>query len=153
MSYEFIKLSEVEKVDTSYNANLLIEENGEIKRLSTENINFGGSGNQVQADWNETDDTSPAYIANKPSMNQEIITYSTTTGSLYRDGEIQTIQQIKDAWDSGASLRIGGWLGGNETGKSGLVLAASFGESSGSYWGVVRYIDADDGSLKSHNLN
>lgn len=92
MSYEFIKLSEVEKVDAPHNASLLIEEGGEIKRLSTENVNFGGSMQQVQADWNEKDDTSPAYIANKPDVsgNTPIIYMLDCGGQMYLNGEAQT---------------------------------------------------------------
>lgn len=151
MSYEFIKLSEVTKVDTSYNANLLIEEDGEIKRLSTENINFGGSGQQVQADWNEKDDTSPAFIANKPTINTEVVNYYMSTGSLYRDGHIQTLQQVKDAWNSGASIRIDGWFAGGDSHGSALVVGMYFGESSGSEYGSLYYIESN-GTINSHSF-
>ena len=108
MSYEFIKLSEVEKVDSSYNASLLIEQNGEIKRLSTENINFGGSGQQVQADWNEKDDTSPAYIMNKPEINSNIVYISVDCGGVFTrsDGTAFTVNELKELWKSGARIRF-----------------------------------------------
>lgn len=108
MSYEFIKLSEVEQVETSYNANLLIEEDGQIKRLSTANINFGGSGNQVQADWNETDDTSPAYIMNKPEISDGIIYISLDCGGIFvkSDGSSYTVNELKELWKTGARIRI-----------------------------------------------
>lgn len=60
MAYEFTKLSDVTLADTiESSANVLIEENGEIKKVSKSAIG-------AQADWNETDETSPAYILNKP---------------------------------------------------------------------------------------
>ena len=107
MSYEFIKLSEVEVIETPHNANLLIEENGEIKRLSTDNINFGGSGQQVQADWNETDDTSPAYIANKPSVNGEIVYFTNNCGTLQTsDGITVTVAQMREMYQNGVRMRM-----------------------------------------------
>lgn len=152
MSYEFIKLSEVEKVDTSHNANLLIEEYGEIKRLSTENINFGGSGNQVQADWNETDDTSPAYIANKPNVSGSV-TFEVATGSiLSANGSNHTVQQVKDIWNSGANVRYKQYnsnLGANiET----TVLSMNFGETSGSAYGTLWFLNTNSGDIENFNF-
>lgn len=146
MSYEFIKLSEVEKVDTSYNANLLIEENGEIKRLSTENINFGGSGNQVQADWNETDDTSPAFIANKPSVVTEVYNFSIASGGIYLNGSTQTLNTLKKWWDSGADLRV------VYNFVDCRVVTIDFRESSGTvYEAYVGYFRGD-GSWRSEKV-
>ena len=105
MSYELIKLSEVEKVSSSTSANLLIEENGEIKRLSAKNLT--NAQPQVQADWNETDDTKPSYIANKPTnLNVNVLTYFTGSGYLTLDGVPQSREMIKEAWESGADMRI-----------------------------------------------
>lgn len=143
MSYEFIKLSEVEKVETSYNANLLIEENGEIKRLSTENINFGGSGNQVQADWNETDDTSPAFIANKPATPTAVTLYYATGSILGLNGANQTVQQVKEIWESGAIIRFRPYYSATQ---DSLVLSMTFNESSGSMSGTLYCLD-DAGSI------
>lgn len=126
MSYEFIKLSEVEKVETSHNANLLIEEDGEIKRLSTDNINFGGSGNQVQADWNETDDTSPAYIMNKPEISDGIIYISLDCGGAFvkSDGNYYTVNELKELWKAGARIRFdNNYRTGGEFGASDVIAA------------------------------
>ena len=61
MAYEFTKLSDVVLNETpNLTANVLIEEDGEIKKAPKSAI---GS----QADWNETDETNPAYILNKPT--------------------------------------------------------------------------------------
>ena len=57
---EFKKLSAVEAVETvSETANVLIEENGVIKRAAKSEIG-------AQADWAEMDESSPAFIKNKP---------------------------------------------------------------------------------------
>ena len=57
---EFKKLSAVETVETvSETANVLIEENGVIKRAAKSEIG-------AQADWAEMDESSPAFIKNKP---------------------------------------------------------------------------------------
>ena len=97
MSYEFTKLSDVTLVDTpassanvlieeggtvkkvpkaevgtklsdatlvstpAPNANVLIEESGVLKKVSKAEIG-------AQADWDETDETSPAFILNKPEL-------------------------------------------------------------------------------------
>lgn len=108
MSYEFVKLSEVEVVETSTTANLLIEEDGEIKRLPASNFNTTPN---VQADWNETDDTSPAYIANKPESlgggGVETIVFATSSGMPYIAEEPYddiSFAQLAEAWKRGANL-------------------------------------------------
>lgn len=66
---EFKKLSAVEAVETvSETANVLIEENGVIKRAAKSEIG-------AQADWAETDENSPAFIKNKPEydLNIEVV--------------------------------------------------------------------------------
>jgi hypothetical protein len=58
---EFTKLSDVTLVnEVSKDVNVLIEDNGEIKKVSKSNIG-------AQADWNETDEGNPAFILNKPT--------------------------------------------------------------------------------------
>lgn len=131
MSYEFIKLSEVEKIDTPHNASLLIEENGEIKRLPTENVNFGGSMQQVQADWKETDDTSPAYIMNKPERSDEIIyiypemAYGSGIYAFVKpNGEYFTVNELKEYWKNGSKIRFDFEPGTNGEFGSAEVIAA-----------------------------
>lgn len=61
MAYKFTKLSDVALNESpASTANVLIEEDGEMKKAPKSAI---GS----QADWNETDETNPAYILNKPT--------------------------------------------------------------------------------------
>lgn len=65
----FTKLSEVPilEEELSTDAHVLIENNNEIVRIPESKIS------NTQADWNETDEDSPAFIMNKPSNN--IIVY------------------------------------------------------------------------------
>lgn len=61
MAYEFTKLGDVTLTDSPVNeANVIIEENGEIKKTPKSAIG-------AQADWNEIDENSPAFILNKPT--------------------------------------------------------------------------------------
>lgn len=63
-NYEFTKLSEVPAVETVRNdLNVLVEQDGEIGKVAKTQIG-------AQADWNETDETSPAYILNKPVIKE-----------------------------------------------------------------------------------
>lgn len=47
----------------------------------------GGGGSQVQSNWNETDNTSPAYIQNKPTI-------PTTTGELTNNSGFVTASDL-----------------------------------------------------------
>lgn len=61
MSYDFIRLSDVDLVENpNESANVIVEDGGDIKRVPKSAIG-------AQADWNETDDKNPAYILNKPT--------------------------------------------------------------------------------------
>lgn len=61
MSYDFVKVSNIDLVENpNEEANVLVEDGGDIKRVPKSAIG-------AQADWNETDDTNPAYILNKPT--------------------------------------------------------------------------------------
>lgn len=58
---EFTRLSDVTLVnEVSEDTNVLIEDNGEIKKVSKSDIG-------AQADWNEENEASPAFILNKPT--------------------------------------------------------------------------------------
>ena len=50
---------------------LLIKDGRLVSDLNADGFkikNLPGGGTQVQADWEETDQTSPAFIQNKPSL-------------------------------------------------------------------------------------
>lgn len=48
--------------DSADNLNLIVEDNGVAKKITASEVG-------AQADWNEEDDTSPAYIKNKPTIS------------------------------------------------------------------------------------
>ena len=104
MAYTYKKLTDVDLIETATNPNLLIEEDGDIKKISASNV----AAPQVQADWNETDDTSPAFILNKPELSSGVITYSEGCGCFFRNGEIGTFDQVAEDWYGGSVLRFGG---------------------------------------------
>lgn len=72
MEMEFTKLSEVPVTDNPTDeASVLIEEAGEIKRTPKSAIGD-------QADWNETDETKPSFILNKPEKLGGVAKYFIT---------------------------------------------------------------------------
>ena len=113
MSYEFVKLSEVEEINNADNASLIVEQNGEIKRLSTDNINFGGGASEaVQADWEEDDPLSMAYIRNKPSLtdlgSNWVLSYDAYSGTVL-DMVISSpinVTTFMEKWDSGTNIVV-----------------------------------------------
>lgn len=107
MAYTYKKLTDVELVNYASEPNLLIEDNGDIKKIPAYNVAIP----QVQADWNEEDADSPAFIINKPDLNDvvagaNVIAYTIKSGALYFNGSVATAQSVVDEWDSGAILRI-----------------------------------------------
>lgn len=119
MAYNFTKLSEAPIVDSiEVTPNILIEDDGDIKRISADDL----TAPQVNADWNETDVTSPAFILNKPEFIGgscvNIITYNLSytpeSGSIYQfsrglwepNNGFATASTIVDAWNNGAIMRI-----------------------------------------------
>lgn len=75
---EIKKLNEVTLVESvGDEANVLIEENAEIKRVPKTAIG-------AQADWDETDETSPAFIMNKPESLGGYTYYSYYNNKLHK---------------------------------------------------------------------
>lgn len=96
MAYEFTKLSEVPVADTvSDECSVLVEDCGDIKRTAKSNI----GKEQVQADWNENDSSSPAYILNKPESLSGGVTWFVASGSETSLG----VRNGKD-WNSGSAV-------------------------------------------------
>lgn len=100
-NYEFTRLSDVPVVETVQdNLNVLVEQDGEIGKVAKTQIG-------AQADWNETDETSPAFILNKPEVGgggsgTPIVFYISNglrKGSI--NGELAEIQEVVDAYFSG----------------------------------------------------
>ena len=110
MSYTYKKLTEVELVENAVDPNLLIEENGEIKKMSASDIAVP----QVKADWNEEDPNNAAFILNKPDLSQvggggaKVITYCIDSAGFMDKDQTRNItpQEILDAWNEGAILRM-----------------------------------------------
>lgn len=110
MSYTYKKLTEVELVENAVDPNLLIEENGEIKKMSASDIAVP----QVKADWNEEDPNNAAFILNKPDLSQvggggaKVITYCIDSAGVMDKDQTRNItpQEILDAWNEGAILRM-----------------------------------------------
>lgn len=136
MAYNFTKLSDAELVESTVSTpNILIEEEGDIKRISADDI----ATPQVQADWNETDSGSKAFILNKPEVGPKIITYVDNSGLHLEDanGPLVTPQEVVDAWNSGSILRIGNNY--DSYNSFGSVVSISYGMDSGALITDIAY--------------
>lgn len=108
MAIQTKKLSEVEVIESAVNPNFIIEDEGEIKRIPPEAI----TPSQVQADWEETDTSSPAYILNKPESlgggGGEIVYYYLSGGGLWEEATsaLASMATVVDQWNTGARIRI-----------------------------------------------
>ena len=108
MAIQTTKLSEVEVIESPVNPNFIIEDEGEIKRIPPEAITPA----QVQADWEETDASSPAYILNKPESlgggGGEIVYYYLHSGILMEEATSAQASKatVVDQWNAGARIRI-----------------------------------------------
>lgn len=110
MAYSYKKLADVTLVESAAEPNILIEDSGDIKKISASNI----ATPQTRADWEETDPNSFAFILNKPDLSQvggaNVVTYtisSTSSGKkLWLNGAAVTAQSVIDEWKNGSILRI-----------------------------------------------
>lgn len=107
MAYNFTKLSETPIVEsTDATPNILIEDNGDIKRISADDLTTP----QVNADWNETDVTSPSFIMNKPESldggGVKFLCYTVDSGALMLNGVSTTASEVVEEWKNGSILRV-----------------------------------------------
>ena len=110
MAYTYKKLADVTLVESAAEPNILIEDSGDIKKISASNI----ATPQTRADWEETDPNSFAFILNKPDLSQaggaNVVTYtisSTSSGKkLWLNNAAATSQSVIDEWKNGSILRI-----------------------------------------------
>ena len=110
MAYTSKKLADVTLVESAAEPNILIEDSGDIKKISASNI----ATPQTRADWEETDPNSFAFILNKPDLSQaggaNVVTYtisSTSSGKkLWLNNAAATSQSVIDEWKNGSILRI-----------------------------------------------
>ena len=112
MAYSYKKLTDVALVESAETPNLLIEEGGDIKKISVSNLVTP----QTKADWEETDPNSFAFILNKPDLSQvggaNVVTYTIVNSALNLNGVAVAAQSVIDEWNNGSILRI------NETNSS-----------------------------------
>lgn len=106
MAYTYKKLADVPLVESAAEPNILIEDSGDVKKISASNI----ATPQTRADWEETDPNSFAFILNKPDLSQvggaKVITYTIGCGALHLNGAAVTAQSVIDEWKNGSILRI-----------------------------------------------
>lgn len=156
MAYTYKKLTDVALVESAETPNILIEDDGDIKRISSSNLVTP----QTKADWDETDPNSAAFILNKPDLSQvggaNVVTYtisSTSSGTkLWLNGAVATRQSVIDEWRNGSILRIdetnslnGGSLGAVSNIKYGLG-------SGGSEFNTVTVYYYSNGMLTSLSI-
>lgn len=108
--YTYKKLADVTLVESAAEPKILIEDSGDIKKISASNI----ATPQTRADWEETNPNSFAFILNKPDLSQvggaNVVTYTisnTSSGKkLWLNGAAVTAQSVIDEWKNGSILRI-----------------------------------------------
>ena len=106
MAYTYKKLADVTLVESAAEPNILIEDSGDIKKISAPNL----VTTQVKADWEETDPNSYAFILNKPDLSQtggaNVVTYTISGTKLWLNNAAATSQSVIDEWKNGSILRI-----------------------------------------------
>lgn len=154
MAYNYKKLTDVTLVESAKMPNILIEDDGDIKKISSSNLVTP----QIKADWEETDPNSFAFILNKPDLSQtggaNVVTYTisnTTSGTkLWLNSAVATSQSVIDEWKKGSILRI------NETnslsgGSLGAVSNIVYSIASGALASTTVYYYSN-GVLKSLSI-
>lgn len=106
MAYSYKKLADVTLVESAAEPNVLIEDSGDVKKISASNL----VAKQTRADWEETDPNSLAFILNKPDLSQtggaNVVTYTVAGGVLKLNDVAVTRQSVIDEWKNGSILRI-----------------------------------------------
>ena len=106
MAYTYKKLTDVSLVESAIEPNVIIEDSGDIKKISASNL----VAKQTRADWEEKDPNSLAFILNKPDLSQvsgaNVVTYTISAGVLNLNGAAVTAQSVIDEWKNGSILRI-----------------------------------------------
>lgn len=147
MAYNYKKLADVTLVESTTEPNIIIEDSGDIKKISASNI----ATPQTRADWKETDPNSFAFILNKPDLSQvggaNVVTYTVAGSTLNLNGVAVTAQSVIDEWKNGSILRI------DETnsttgGSLGAVSNIKYSLASGALNSTTIYYYSD-GALKS----
>ena len=150
MAYNYKKLTDVALVESAETPNILIEDDGDIKKISASNLVTP----QTKADWEETDPNSAAFILNKPDLSQaggaNVVTYTISGTKLWLNNAAATAQSVIDEWKNGSILRI------NETnslsgGSLGAVSNIVYSIASGALASTTVYYYSN-GVLKSLSI-
>ena len=150
MAYTYKKLTDVTLVESAKAPNILIEDDGDIKKISSSNLVTP----QTKADWDETDPNSFAFILNKPDLSQvggaNVVTYTISGTKLWLNNAEATRQSVIDEWKNGSTLRI------NETnslsgGSLGAVSNIEYTIASGALASTTVYYYSN-GVLKSLSI-
>ena len=106
MAYNYKKLTDVALVESAEMPNILIEDDGDIKKISSSNLVTP----QTKADWEETDPNNAAFILNKPDLSQaggaNVVTYTISGTKHWLNHAEATSQSLIDEWKNGSILRI-----------------------------------------------
>ena len=101
MAYVYKKLTDVSLVESAIEPNVIIEDSGDIKKISARNLVTP----QTRADWEETDPNSLVFILNKPDLSQiggaNVVTYTIASGALKLNGVAVTAKSVSDEWKNG----------------------------------------------------
>ena len=147
MAYSYKKLTDVALVESAEMSNLLIEEGGDIKKISASNLVTP----QTKADWEETDPNSFAFILNKPDLSQvggaNVVTYTIVNSALNLNGVAVAAQAVIDEWNNGSILRINE-ANSSSGGSLGAVSNITYTIASGALTSTVVYYYSN-GALKS----
>ena len=150
MAYNYKKLTDVALVESAETPNILIEDDGDIKKISSSNLVTP----QTKADWEETNPNSAAFILNKPDLSQaggaNVVTYTISDTKLWLNSAAATRQSVIDEWKNGSILRI------NETnslsgGSLGAVSNIEYTIASGALTSTTVYYYSN-GVLKSLSI-
>ena len=147
MAYNYKKLADVTLVESATEPNILIEDSGDIKKISASNI----ATPQTRADWEETDPNSFAFILNKPDLSQvggaNVVTYTIVNSALNLNGVAVAAQSVIDEWNNGSILRINE-ANSSSGGSLGAVSNIKYTIASGALTSTVVYYYSN-GTLKS----
>lgn len=151
MAYNYKKLTDVALVESAETPNILIEDDGDIKKISASNLVTP----QTKADWDETDPNSAAFILNKPDLSQtggaNVVTYTISDTRLWLNNAAATGQSVIDEWKNGSILRI------DETntlsgGSVGAVSNIKYSLGSGGMLGTVTVYYYSNGVITSLSI-
>lgn len=120
--------------------NFLVNDNGSAKQIAASAVG-------AQADWNETDETSPAFIMNKPTGGS-VVSYYLTNNFLWKDSgytDAVTLSEFQNAFMSGIvrlrnSSAVGTIIGYVVTDNNKIALIYNLGYNSTLNLYITNYV-------------